>query len=170
MNKNSWGYLVLSVLGAVAIVVALCVGLQYAITTGKGPVAPTEAIVTTSGGMQVKLGKVRAELVQTGIQVGSAGHMIVGLTEAPARIEQMFREAGGDTTTLLTGNLTICLGTVVAYNSELNGVVSAPVMAECRNFEPGQMIGVIITFAEDYTVKAKALYETKYSFINKESK
>ena len=159
---------ILSVIGGVLITLALGLGINE--VNKESPVTPAEAIVTTSGGMQVKLGKVKAELVQTGIKVGSSNHLIVGLTEAPARIEQLFREAGGDTTTLLTGNMAICLGTVVAYNSELNGVVSAPIAGECRNFEPGQMVGVIITFAEDYTVKAKTLYETKYTFINKGSK
>ncbi len=132
-------------------------------------ITPTDTI-TTSGGMLVKLGKVNAELAQTAITVGSAGTMIVGLIEAPAKIDKLFREAGGDTTTMLAGDITICLSSVVAYNSDLSGVVSAPIANQCRNFTKGQMVGTILTFAEDYTATVKTLYETQYTFINKGSK
>ena len=156
---------ILSVIGGVLITLAIGLGINETVKTEQH-----EHVITTSGGMLVKLGKVKAELAQTAIQVGSAGTIITGLTEAPAKIDQLFREAGGDTTTMLNGNMTICLMSMVAYNSELSGVVSAPIAKECRNFTEGQMVGTILTFAEDYTVHVKTLYETQYSFINKGSK
>lgn len=169
MNRNSWGYTIGSLLGGVILAGALLVGIQkLSVETTK--VTNHEHVITTSGGMQVKLGKVTAELAQTNIDVGSGINKTVGLTAAPAAIDQLFREAGGDTTSLLTGNMTVCLASVVAYNSQLSGVVSTTILRECRNFVPGQMVGTIMTFAEEYTERVKTLYETKFTFINKGSK
>lgn len=171
MNEKvkGWGYVIGSVIGGLVLAGALLAGLQYAATDlkPKDQLVPKD-VITTTGGMKVKLGKVTAELAQTQIDVGSGGKVVVGLTAAPAWIDNVFREAGGNTATLLSGNMTICLASVVAYNSQLSGVVSTQIARECRNFEPGQMVGQIITFAEDYSAHADNVYKTQYSFINKE--
>lgn len=165
-SKGSWLYVIGSVLGGLIIAFAILALFNAAVT----PLATAnpQHVITTSGGMQVKMGKVTAELAQTQIDVGSGGKVVIGLTDAPKWIDNVFLEAGGSTTTLLTGNLTVCLKSVVSYKTELSGFVTATLGSECRNFEPGMMVGNIVTFADDYTTRINKLYKEQYTFIHKE--
>lgn len=166
-EKTEWGYVIWSVIGALVITLLMAVGLNY-VQPAKD--ANPQNLITTSGGLQVKMGKVTAELAQTQIKIGSGGGITVPIGEAGKNVKDLMDMAGVQDTSFLKGNLTVCLATVVAYKTELNGMVSTKIMDQCRNFTPGMMASTINTFAEGYTVESMAEYRTNYTFINKESK
>lgn len=169
MNQNTkdWGSVIFSVIGGLALSAALLIGLQYASTdVDHNP----ENTVTTSGGLTVKLGKVSAELAQTYISVGSGTNIAVPITNTGKEVANLMAQAGVKDTDIVTGNLTVCLSTVIGYKTELNGFVSTKIMKECRNFVPGIMAGTVNTFAEDYTIQSVNEYKTNHTFINKGSK
>lgn len=162
---KGWGYVVGSVIGGVSLAVALLVGLQYAITK----VDPNpQNVITTTGGLTVKMGKVTAELAQSSISVGSGVHLTVPLANTANEVASLMAQAGVKDTDIIQGNLTVCLISVVGYKTELNGYVSTKIAEQCRNFTPGMMAATIKTFAEDYTVAAVNEYKTKHTFIGKE--
>ena len=164
MNKSGWGYIIGSVLAAFVIVGAMFYALnEVAVAKDHNP----ENTITTTGGMVVKMGKVTAELAQTRISVGSGVNLDVPIANAAKEVASLLAQAGIKDTDLLSGNLTVCLDTVVGYKTELNGYVSTKVMNQCRNFTPGMMAATINTFAEDYTVQSVTEYKTKHTFINK---
>lgn len=166
MNEKvkGWGYVIGSVLGGLFIAGALLFAFNAAAT--KIDHNPQNTI-TTTGGMQVKMGKVTAQLAQTQIKVGSGVGLTVPIADTAKEVAESMKIAGVKDTDLLQGNLTVCLTTVVGYKTELNGYVSTKIMHECRNFTPGMMAATIITFAEGYTVESVAEYKANYNFINK---
>jgi adenine-specific DNA methylase len=160
VNKQGWGYVVLSVIGGVLIAGAFLLALQT-LTVKADPVNT----ITTSGGMVVKMGKVLAELPQTNINVGSGANLTVPLGTEAKEVADLLAQAGIKDTDLITGNLTVCLASVVSYKTELNGIVGTKIDKQCRNFTPGMMAATINTFAEDYTKHVVSEYKTKYNFI-----
>lgn len=164
---KGWGYVIGSVLGGLLLAGTLLVGLQYATT--KIDTNP-QNVITTTGGLTVKMGKVTAELAQTSINVGSGVHLTVPLANTANEVASLMAQAGVKDTDIIQGNLTVCLISVVGYKTELNGYVSTKIAEQCRNFTPGMMAATIKTFAEEYTVAAVNEYQTKHTFINKGSK
>ena len=156
---------ILSVIGGllITIVIGLFINTQ-------SKAENVENVITTTGGMVVKMGKVTAELAQTRISVGSGVHLDVPIANTAKEVANLLAQAGIKDTDLLSGNLTVCLDTVVGYKTELNGYVSTKVAQECRNFTPGMMAATINTFAEEYTIASVNEYKTKHTFINKGSK
>jgi hypothetical protein len=154
---------ILSIIGGLLITLALGLGINQVSGQPKNP----ENIVTTTGGMTIKMGNVTAELAQTNISVGSGGSVTVPLANTAKEVASLMDQAGVVDTDLLKGNLTVCLISVVAYKTELNGYVSTQIANECRNFTPGMMAATIKTFAEDYTVATVTEYKTNHTFINK---
>jgi hypothetical protein len=162
---KGWGYVVFSVLGGLAIAGALLFALQTLAV--KKDVNPHN-VVTTTGGMVVKMGKVTAELAQTNINVGSGGNITVPLADTAKEVASLMGQAGVKDTDFLKGNLTVCLVSVVAYKTEMNGYVSTKIGSACRNFVPGQVAATIKTFAEEYTAATVTEYKANHTFVNKE--
>lgn len=150
----------LSIIGGLLVTLAIGFGFNE-VSKGSNP----ENQITTSGGLTVNMGKVNAQLAQTRIEVGTGVGLTVPLLNGAIEIKNLMAEAGADDTSLLKGNLTVCLASAITYKTELQGLVTTKIASECRNFTPGMMGGTIWTFAEDYTAKVKVLYDTKYNFI-----
>jgi hypothetical protein len=150
----------LAIIGGLLITIAIGAGINVS-TTNANP----ENTITTSGGMIVKMGKVLAELPQTNINVGSGANLTVPLGTEAKEVADLLAQAGIKDTDLITGNLTVCLASVVSYKTELNGIVGTKIDKQCRNFTPGMMAATINTFAEDYTKHVVSEYKTKYNFI-----
>lgn len=157
---------ILSIIGGLLITLAVGFGINQVQSQPKNP----ENIITTTGGMSVKMGKVLAELPQTNISIGSGANITVPLADTSKEVADLMDQAGVKDTDMLNGNLTVCLISVVGYKTELNGYISTKLGEECRNFTPGMMAATIKTFAEDYTTATIADYKTNYNFINKGSK
>lgn len=156
---------ILSCVGGVLITLAVGLGINE-MSKDENP----SNTVTTAGGMVVKMGKVTAELAQTRINVGSGVSLDIPVANTAKEVASLMAQAGVKDTDLLTGNLTVCLATVVSYKTELNGYISTKVMEQCRNFTPGMMAATINTFAEEYTIASVNEYKTNHTFINKGSK
>lgn len=162
IDKKGWAYVVLSVIGGVLIAGALLFALQtLAVKIDHNP----DNVITTTGGLTVKMGKVTAELAQSNISVGSGGSITIPLANTAKEVASLMDQAGVKDTDLLNGNLTVCLVSVVGYKTELNGYVSTKIGEQCRNFTPGQMAATIKTFAEDYTTATMLEYKTNHTFI-----
>ena len=165
-NKvKGWSYVIGSVLAGLALAGAVLFLFNEA-----SKEANPDNLITTSGGMQVVMGKVTAELAQTRITVGSGVGINVPITDTAKELADIMAQAGVKDTSFLKGNLTVCFTSVVTYKTELQGLVSTKIMNQCRNFEPGMMASTITTFADGYTLESVHEYKTNYSFINKGSK
>jgi hypothetical protein len=151
----------LSVIGGLLITIAIGLGINTVTVQDKNP----DNVITTTGGLTVKMGKVTAELAQTRISVGSGVNITVPLATTSKEVASLMDQAGVKDTDILTGNLTVCLLSVVGYKTELNGYVSTKIGEQCRNFTPGMFASTIKTFAEDYTTATMLEYKTNHTFI-----